>query len=83
MFNNNSEHSDLLNKMNDLVAGLHQHMQEMHKTMLDRRSRAPLAGEVIKQAIDAAGRWEQFAKEGIELAAQFANHGMDLGFIFA
>lgn len=83
MFNNNSEHGDLLNKLNDLIAGLHQHMQETHMTMLDRRSRAPLAGEVIKQAIDAAGSWEQFAKEGMELAAQFANHGMDLGFVFA
>ncbi len=80
---NNTEHADLLNKLSDLITGLHQHMEETHKTMLDRRSKAPVAGEVIKQAIDAAGSWEQFAKEGMELAAQFANHGMDLGFVFA
>lgn len=81
--NNNTENNDLLNKINDLIADLHQHMQETHKTMLDRRNKAPLAGEVIKQAIDMAGSWEQLAKEGIELASQFANRGMDLGFIFA
>ena len=83
MFGSSSQHDDLFEKLNSLITALHQHAQETHKTKLERRNKAPHAGEVIRQTVDAAMSWQQFAKEGMELAAQFANHGMDLGFTFA
>jgi hypothetical protein len=83
MFNTNSQHGDLLEKMNSLITGLHQHAQDTHKAKLERRDKAPYAGDLIRQSVESATSWQQFAKEGMELAAQFANHGMDLGFTFA
>lgn len=83
MFGKNSEQNAIIDKLGNLSSALQQHIQETHRTRLERQNKSPPAAEVIKSTLDSATSWQQLAKEGMELAAQFATHGLDLGFVFA